>query len=99
VLGSLVRLRRLRGTAWGPFGRAAVRREERALPGWYRELISRALARLDAGRYELAVALASVPDGIRGYEAIKLRSAAAARERAADLLRQIEAGAPPPRGS
>ncbi len=90
VLGLLVRLRGLRGTPWDPFGRDAVRREERALPGWYREVMTRALARLDPESYDAILALAKVPDQVRGYEAIKLRSVAAARERAADLLRQVE---------
>jgi indolepyruvate ferredoxin oxidoreductase len=40
----------LRGTALDPFGRAAVRRVERALPGEYRALVDRALADLSPGR-------------------------------------------------
>jgi indolepyruvate ferredoxin oxidoreductase len=93
VLGLLRRLRRLRGTRWDPFGRAAVRREERALPGWYRDLVTRALARLEAETYDAVVELARVPDQIRGYEDIKLRNAAAARERAAALGGRLEARA------
>ncbi len=94
ALRFLHRLRRLRGTAWDPFGRAPVRREERALPGWYQDLVTRALAGLTAETYETAVELARVPDAIRGYEDIKQRSVVAARARAALLLGRLEAPAP-----
>ena len=64
--------RGLRGTALDPFGRAKVRRVERALLGEYRELIERALGGLSSSTYERAVTLARLPDLIRGYEDIKL---------------------------
>ena len=70
----LVALRGLRGTALDPFGRAEVRRVERALIGEYRSLIEKALADLSNGTYERAVKLANLPDLIRGYEEIKLRN-------------------------
>ena len=70
----LVALRGLRGTALDPFGRAEVRRVERALIGEYRSLIEKALADLSNGTYERAVKLATLPDLIRGYEDIKLRN-------------------------
>src|SRR5262245_62057286 len=47
ALRALRALRRLRGTALDPFGYAAVRREERRLVPWYRELMVGALG--DAG--------------------------------------------------
>jgi indolepyruvate ferredoxin oxidoreductase len=70
----------LRGTALDPFGRAAVRRVERALPGEYRALIERALRGLSPATYERAVQAARLPDVIRGYEEIKLRSVEKFRE-------------------
>jgi indolepyruvate ferredoxin oxidoreductase len=70
----------LRGTALDPFGRALVRRVERALPGEYRAMIERALAGLSRDTYERAVRAARLPDGIRGYEDIKLRSVETYRE-------------------
>jgi indolepyruvate ferredoxin oxidoreductase len=86
-------LRGLRGTAWDAFGHARVRREERQLIGWYRELVEAALGRL-APRTQQAVAeIAALPDRIRGYEEIKLRSAAAARARAVELLAALGAAA------
>jgi indolepyruvate ferredoxin oxidoreductase len=77
--------RRLRGTPLDPFGYAAVRREERRLVPWYRELVARALDRLGEDGHDRALELARLPEAIRGYEDIKLRSIAAARERAAAL--------------
>jgi len=70
----LVALRRLRGTPLDPFGRTAVRRVERALPGEYRALVEKALVGLSPETYERAVRLAALPDLIRGYEEIKLRA-------------------------
>jgi indolepyruvate ferredoxin oxidoreductase len=73
-------MKRLRGTALDPFGRAAVRRVERALPGEYRALIERALGGLSRDTYERAVKAARLPDTIRGYEDIKLRNVEQYRE-------------------
>jgi indolepyruvate ferredoxin oxidoreductase len=69
---ALAALKGLRGTALDPFGRAAVRRVERALPGEYRALIERTLPGLGPATYERAVTGARLPDLIRGYEDIKL---------------------------
>jgi indolepyruvate ferredoxin oxidoreductase len=70
----------LRGTALDPFGRATVRRVERALPGEYRAMIERALGGLSRDTYERAVRAARLPDVIRGYEDIKLRNVDKYRE-------------------
>jgi indolepyruvate ferredoxin oxidoreductase len=69
---ALAALKGLRGTALDPFGRAAVRCVERALPGEYRALIERTLPGLGPATYERAVTGARLPDLIRGYEDIKL---------------------------
>ena len=74
IFGVLAGMKALRGTWLDPFGFAAVRRVERQLPGEYRALVDRALAGLSPDSYERAVKLASLPDLIRGYEEIKLRS-------------------------
>jgi indolepyruvate ferredoxin oxidoreductase len=76
----LARMKRLRGTALDPFGRAAVRRVERALPAEYRALVERTLAGLSRATYERAVKAARLPDLIRGYEDIKLRNVERFRE-------------------
>jgi indolepyruvate ferredoxin oxidoreductase len=84
VLRALRALRRLRGTAFDPFAYAHVRREERRLVPWYRELVSTAL---EGGpdAHEAAVELARLPEAIRGYEDIKLRSIAKVRGQALTL--------------
>ena len=73
-------LRGLRGTAWDVFGRAEVRRVERALVGEYRQLVEKALVGLSPESHERAVTLANLPDLIRGYEEIKLRNVARFRD-------------------
>ena len=82
ALRALRALRRLRGTPFDPFGYAAVRREERRLVPWYRELVTGALAEPGAEGHAAAVGLARLPEAIRGYEDIKLRSIAAVRVQA-----------------
>jgi indolepyruvate ferredoxin oxidoreductase len=86
ALRALRGLRRLRGTALDPFGYARVRREERQLVPWYRDLVSSALDRAGADGLDRAVEFARLPDAIRGYEDIKLRAIAAARQRGQTLL-------------
>lgn len=68
-------MRRLRGTPFDIFGYTKVRRTERSLVVEYRALVDDVLAGLSAENYDRAVELASLPDGIRGYEHLKLESA------------------------
>jgi indolepyruvate ferredoxin oxidoreductase len=82
-------LKGLRGTAFDPFGRAEVRRVERALVGEYRQQIETALVRLTPITHDTAVALAGLPDEIRGYEQVKLDSVARFREKAKQLTAQL----------
>jgi indolepyruvate ferredoxin oxidoreductase len=90
VLAVLRRLRALRGTRLDPFGYAAVRREERALISWYREVTTDALAHLTPRNYSTATEIAELPDRIRGYEDLKLRAGRQARERAAALIDEMQ---------
>jgi indolepyruvate ferredoxin oxidoreductase len=87
VLWLLARMRFLRGTLIDPFGYARVRRIERALIVEYRRAIEAALASLSEGNLDEAVALASLPDMVRGYEAVKLRNV----DRYREALRQSQA--------
>jgi indolepyruvate ferredoxin oxidoreductase len=86
ALRALWGLRRLRGTAFDPFGYAAVRREERRLVPWYRDLVAGALDGPGADGHARAVELARLPESIRGYEDIKLRSIAKVRGQAQTLV-------------
>jgi indolepyruvate ferredoxin oxidoreductase len=73
-------MRRLRGTRLDPFGRAEVRRVERALVEEYRALVPRLAARAADGDVEGAVRIAALPDMVRGYEDVKLANVARYRE-------------------
>ncbi len=68
----LTKFKFLRGTRFDIFGYDRVRRVERQLIGEYRALIEHELAQLSADSYDRAVALAQLPDMIRGYDHIKL---------------------------
>jgi indolepyruvate ferredoxin oxidoreductase len=91
LLGMLVRLRRLRGTALDPFGRTHVRRVERELIEWYRSVLRELGAGVNSTNYELAVQIAAAPDHIRGYEQLKIGTSDATRQRTDELLGRFRA--------
>ncbi|MEO8537312.1 MAG: indolepyruvate ferredoxin oxidoreductase family protein, partial [Betaproteobacteria bacterium] len=91
----LARMRRFRGGALDVFGRTAERREERALIAHYEKLVDELLAGLTPQNYELAVALASIPEHIRGYGHVKERHLKDAKAREAALLERFR-GSPTP---
>ena len=72
AMAGLATGKRVRGTALDPFGRAGVRRTERALIDEYRSMIDAAVAHLSALNHDDVVTLAALPDMVRGYEDIKL---------------------------
>jgi indolepyruvate ferredoxin oxidoreductase len=82
-------MRRLRGKAIDPFGHAKVRRIERELIGEYRELLSRSLEHLRPETEAIVLEICDLPDGIRGYEEIKLRSVLRFRKNAERLERRL----------
>jgi indolepyruvate ferredoxin oxidoreductase len=82
--------RRLRGTPLDPFGYQSSRREERSHIAWYLDLLGQALPHLRPLTAETVIALAELPDLIRGYEEIKSGNAAKARARADQLLTSLE---------
>ena len=86
VFHLLARLKGLRGTALDPFGRLPERQLERKLIAEYEELVEEIIDRLDAGNHATAVALASIPEQIRGYGHVKDAHLAEARRREAELL-------------
>jgi len=88
----LAKLKGLRGTAFDPFGRTEERRTERSLIREYEETIETLLASLSKENHALAVELASIPEDIRGYGHIKLKSIAAARVERDKLLAQYRSG-------
>ena len=66
-------MKRLRGTALDPFGRAEVRRTERALIDEYTTLVRSLLPTL-ATDHARAVSIAGLADQIRGFESVKMRN-------------------------
>ena len=86
----LAPLRVVRGTVLDPFGHSEERRAERRLIADYEADIEEILRRLAPATLATSVALASVPDRIRGYGHIKdkaMRQAAVERARLLDKLR------------
>jgi indolepyruvate ferredoxin oxidoreductase len=86
AMGLLAKLRVLRATPLDIFGYSAERRTERALAAQYRAVVEEILSGLTPERLALAVEIASIPEFIRGYGAVKERHLRDARGREADLL-------------
>jgi indolepyruvate ferredoxin oxidoreductase len=85
----LSRLRWLRGSALDVFGYTAERRTERELIVHYRETLVGVLPRLSLGNLGLMIALAAIPEDIRGYGHVKERHLVAARAKEGVLLAQL----------
>jgi indolepyruvate ferredoxin oxidoreductase len=92
ALALLARLKRLRGTALDPFGHTAERRRERRLIADYERTIETVLARLTPANHASAVALAELPERIRGYGHVKERHIAEAASHERDLWQAFERG-------
>ncbi len=82
----LAKLKGLRGTALDIFGYTAERKMERALIVEYRQMVSALLPKLTAENLTQAVAIASIPEDIRGYGHVKERHFDAAKRKQDDLL-------------
>jgi indolepyruvate ferredoxin oxidoreductase len=82
----LARLKFLRGTALDPFGKTEERRVERALIGEYEALVHELIGSLSADKLPLAIELANLPDGIRGYGHVKENNLRAVRKKWDALL-------------
>jgi indolepyruvate ferredoxin oxidoreductase len=85
----------LRGTPLDPFGHSAERRMERKLIADYRALLSMIAAELTPLNHHTAVALAALPEKIRGYGPVKERAIAAAKAEEATLREQFRSGGQP----
>ncbi|MBB1032328.1 2-oxoacid ferredoxin oxidoreductase, partial [Dietzia sp. SLG310A2-38A2] len=103
AMKALARMKRLRGTPLDVFGYAHVRRVERELLSEYRELVDRLTADVqrtgpvgrDAAWHDTAVALADLPDMVRGYEHVKLENVERYREELTRLLGALTSAEPP----
>jgi indolepyruvate ferredoxin oxidoreductase len=83
VMGAL---RFLRGTPFDPFGWTAHRRLERRLIDAYQATLEELLRGLSPENRPLAVEIASVPEHVRGFDTVKERTLAEAREKERELL-------------
>jgi indolepyruvate ferredoxin oxidoreductase len=88
--GALAKLKSIRGTALDPFGYTTERRTERALIGEYRALVEEVLGTLTQERFVRAVAIAEVPEQIRGFGHVKEKNIQRARARWAELRQWVE---------
>ena len=99
AFGVLAKMKGLRGTALDPFGRTGERRMERALIGEYRRTVEALLPRLTHENLAQAVAIASVPEDIRGFGHVKERNLAAAKRKEAELVAAFHAPGVTPRAA
>ncbi len=91
VFKILARAKGLRGTSLDIFGMSRERRMERKLLADYEALINEILTNLTPENHACAVALASLPDKIRGFGHVKLRNVEAAKAEEAELLARFRA--------
>lgn len=88
ALRVLAACRFLRGTPLDPFGSTKVRRIERELPGEFCSALVAIASDLKPELLDDAVAIARMPQDVRGYESIKLARVRAYREELAEALAQ-----------
>ncbi|WP_158924995.1 indolepyruvate ferredoxin oxidoreductase family protein [Acidisphaera sp. S103] len=86
--------RLVRGSVMDPFGYQVERRQERALIAQYTADLRGVLDRLTAANFDTAVALAELPDQIRGFGPVKDANRAKAEVRRAELLAAFAQPAP-----
>lgn len=86
ALKTLAKFKGLRGGALDLFGRTEERRIERQLIRDYEALVDELLAGLSAEKLDLAIKLARLPEGIRGYGHVKLANVVTVRAQWKDLL-------------
>jgi indolepyruvate ferredoxin oxidoreductase len=91
----LAGLKGLRGTRFDVFGYPKERRIERKLITDYEILIEEILSNLSSDNHAIAVALASIPEKIRGYGHVKTKHLKAAKAEEQSLLEQFRAGPAP----
>ena len=86
----LAKLKKLRGGAFDPFGYSAERRAERALIVDYERDLERLLANLGPDNLDAAIAIARLPQKIRGFGPVKLAGIESAAEQRQRLWRQFD---------
>jgi indolepyruvate ferredoxin oxidoreductase len=69
---------------------------ERQLIADYERTVEEILARLRNNNHATAIAIASIPEEIRGYGHVKMRHLQAAKAKEAELLAEFRSPAPAP---
>jgi indolepyruvate ferredoxin oxidoreductase len=92
AFGQLAKFKFLRGTPLDLFGYSEDRLLERQLIKDYQRNVAELLTELNADNYRTAVALAELPEHIRGYGHVKQRSLDKAREQERQLKQQMRDG-------
>jgi indolepyruvate ferredoxin oxidoreductase len=99
AFGLLTKLKGLRGSAFDPFGHTEERKMERALIVEYRRTVENLLPKLTAENLAQAVAIASIPEDIRGFGHVKERNLTAAKRKEAELVAAFHATGAAPRAA
>ncbi len=89
VMKLLAKGKALRGTAFDLFGHTAERRIERELVVQFERRVDELIAELTPDRMQVAIQIAALPLGMRGYGHVKLANVALARVREAELLHRF----------
>jgi indolepyruvate ferredoxin oxidoreductase len=89
----LASMKRLRGTRLDIFAHSEDRQTERRLIAEYEAMVPELLIGLTPANHALAVALASVPDQIRGYGPVKAASVETAKAKETELLAKFRSPA------
>ena len=89
--------KRLRGTRLDPFGRAELRRTERDLVDEFIAVVDEIVSTVEAATLADAIAIAGLPDRVRGYEELKRRRIAEYRIELADGLAAMRSDRSGPR--
>ena len=88
----LAKMKGLRGTMWDVFGYSGERRAERLLRDTYLQDMERIAGELIQSSYATAVAIAEIPEQIRGYGHVKQKAMAEAKAVREKLQADFEQG-------
>ncbi len=89
VFRQLAKAKRFRGTALDLFGYSAERRLERQMIGDYEKVLDEIGQRLSSSTHATAVALAGLPEEIKGFGHVKHANYATVKKREANLLAML----------
>ncbi|MFT5532531.1 MAG: indolepyruvate ferredoxin oxidoreductase [Burkholderiaceae bacterium] len=91
AFGVLAKCKGLRGSAFDPFGYSDERKTERGLIVAYRQTLAALLPKLTPVNLPVVLAIASIPEEIRGYGHVKDRHLAAAKLKETALMASLDA--------